>query len=82
MQTTLTEKGQITIPVKIRRRLGLVPGQKLEFDESAGFIKAVKAVSRATMNSVRGCLKDKLDCSVDGYLEKTRGKVVLPVKRI
>ncbi|MBI3986400.1 MAG: AbrB/MazE/SpoVT family DNA-binding domain-containing protein [Lentisphaerae bacterium] len=81
MQTTLTEKGQITIPVRIRRRLGLVAGQKLEFDESAGFIKAVKAVSRKEMESVRGCLKDKLDEPVDRYLEQTRGKVALPSKR-
>ncbi len=81
MQTTLTEKGQITIPVKIRRRLGLVPGQKLEFDESSGFIKAIKAVSREKMESVRGCLKDKLCESVHAYLEKTRGKVDVPCKR-
>jgi len=81
MQTTLTEKGQITIPVKIRRRLGLVPGQKLEFDESAGFIKVIKAVSRKKMESVRGCIKDKMRESVDAYLEKTRGKVDMPSQR-
>jgi len=81
MQTTLTEKGQITIPVRIRRRMGLIPGQKLEFDESSGFIKVIKAVSRKKMESARGCLKDKMSESVDAYLEKTRGKVDMPCKR-
>ena len=33
MKATLTSKGQITIPVKIRKKLGLEPGQVLEFDE-------------------------------------------------
>ena len=78
MQTTITAKGQITIPVEIRKRLGLVPGQKLEFDESAGFVKAIKAVSRKRMESVRGCLKDNFHESVHAYLEKTRGKVAMP----
>jgi len=78
MQTTLTEKGQITIPIKLRRRLGLVAGQKLEFDEGGGCLKLKKVVSRAKMESVRGCLKATLCDSVDAYLEKTRGPVDIP----
>jgi AbrB family looped-hinge helix DNA binding protein len=30
MTTTISSKGQITVPVEIRRSLGLVPGTKLE----------------------------------------------------
>ncbi len=31
-QTTMTSKGQVTIPAPIRRRLGLEPGQSIQFD--------------------------------------------------
>jgi len=31
MTATVTAKGQITLPVEVRRRLGLRPGSKLEF---------------------------------------------------
>ena len=29
---TLTSKGQVTIPLEIRERLGLLPGTRVEFD--------------------------------------------------
>lgn len=35
MLSTLTSKGQVTIPQALRQRLGLVPGQAVEFDLSA-----------------------------------------------
>ncbi len=31
MTATVTSKGQVTLPVEVRRRLGLRPGSKLEF---------------------------------------------------
>ena len=31
MTATVTAKGQVTLPVEVRRRLGLKPGSKLEF---------------------------------------------------
>lgn len=33
MITTVTQKGQATIPVNIRRKLGIKPGQKVYFEE-------------------------------------------------
>jgi AbrB family looped-hinge helix DNA binding protein len=44
MQATLTSKGQITIPIHIRNRLHLKPGDILEFDEMAPFLKATKTI--------------------------------------
>ena len=43
MQATLTSKGQITIPIRVRNRLHLKPGDVLDFDETAPFLKATKA---------------------------------------
>ncbi|NJM37191.1 MAG: AbrB/MazE/SpoVT family DNA-binding domain-containing protein [Akkermansiaceae bacterium] len=44
MQATLTSKGQITIPIHVRNRLHLKPGDVLEFDETAPFLKATKTI--------------------------------------
>jgi AbrB family looped-hinge helix DNA binding protein len=53
MQATLTSKGQITIPVALRRRLDLHVGDILEFDESAPFLKATKAISPDAWDAFR-----------------------------
>ena len=34
MATTVTSKGQVTVPQRVRERLGLVPGSKVEFSLS------------------------------------------------
>jgi AbrB family looped-hinge helix DNA binding protein len=36
MRTTVSEKGQITIPKPLRDSLALVPGTELEFEEHDG----------------------------------------------
>lgn len=43
MRATITSKGQVTIPQKIGQKLNLKPGQVLEFDETAPFLKATTA---------------------------------------
>jgi AbrB family looped-hinge helix DNA binding protein len=81
MKATLTSKGQITIPVKIRERLGLEPGQVLDFDEEAPFLKAIPVFDEESMRAVRGCAKGRLDVTGAKWLEATRGPVALPRRR-
>ncbi|MEO8297046.1 MAG: AbrB/MazE/SpoVT family DNA-binding domain-containing protein [Burkholderiales bacterium] len=38
---TLTEKGQVVIPAKIRARHGLTPGTQVEFVDEGGVIRLV-----------------------------------------
>ena len=80
MKATLTSKGQITIPVSIRHRLGLKPGQVLDFDEAAPFLKAVPVFDEDEMLSVFGCAKGTLKRASKKWLEETRGSVALPPK--
>ena len=56
MAVTLSEKGQIKIPLKIRKRLGLKPSMRLVFDEEAPFLKATREVDLAQMRTALGCL--------------------------
>jgi AbrB family looped-hinge helix DNA binding protein len=78
MEATLTSKGQITIPAKIRRRLGLKAGQVLDFDEEAPYLKAVPVFDVEAMRSVLGCAKEALDETTAEWLDATRGPVELP----
>ena len=54
--TSITQKGQVTIPVPIRKKLNLKPGHKLEFTEKAG-----KIIGEPVPDffSFRGVLKGK-----------------------
>jgi antitoxin PrlF len=79
MQSTLTSKGQITIPVALRRKLRLKAGDVLDFDESAPFLKATKKVDVERMRSVLGRGKKALRGKTTGeWMEWLRGPVELP----
>ncbi len=44
MKSTLSERGRITIPKKIREQLGLRPGQELEFETRDGLLISHKRI--------------------------------------
>lgn len=78
MKAVITTKGQVTIPHRIRRRLNLKPGQVLEFDERAPYVKATKVVALERMRSVIGMFKKELSGkTTEQWLETTRGPVEL-----
>jgi AbrB family looped-hinge helix DNA binding protein len=77
MTATITSKGQITIPVAIRERLGLKAGQKLEFDKSAPFLKAHRVIDEKKARTALGCAKDALPGhTAQSWLSETRGRRV------
>lgn len=79
MKATLTSKGQITIPLKIRRRLGLKAGHQLDFDETVPFLKAVKVVDESAWKKARGIGRKRLPAAdTKAWLDQTRGAVELP----
>ncbi len=78
VKATVTSKGQVTIPIQVRKRLNIIAGQELEFDSNAPFLKATKVVNEKAMRSVVGMLKNEIKESIPKILQDLRGKVDMP----
>ena len=82
MKATLTTKGQITIPIDIRRRLHLNPGDVLDFDATAPFLKATKSISPEAWDAFgREATDPWPDRNIGEVMEELRGPVELPEAR-
>ena len=82
MKATVTSKGQITIPLPIRRKLKLHRGAVIDFDERADYLKATKAVDIDRMRAVVGIARTELVGKTgQEWLEELRGPVELAGKR-
>jgi len=78
MKSTLTSKGQITLPVELRRRLNLKTGDVLEFDEKAPYIKAVKPFDKNQMKRAIGRGRGRKPARTSSeWIEELRGPVDL-----
>lgn len=72
MKTTVSEKGQITIPKAVRTKLGLRAGTVLELEAERGRLIGRKAGGRDVIDELYGSMP--MDEPVDNYLERTRGR--------
>ncbi|MBT4285953.1 MAG: AbrB/MazE/SpoVT family DNA-binding domain-containing protein [Deltaproteobacteria bacterium] len=57
MKAIVAERGQVTIPKKIRDRLGITAKTVLEFQENNGKIIVSKSKQEDPITKVIGCLK-------------------------
>ena len=79
MQTTLTSKGQVTIPKHIRDAMSLEPGCKLIFDVNNAaelVLRKDKPAEKGRpdrFDLVLGSADIKLGCSTDEYMAMIRG---------
>lgn len=73
MKTTVSEKGQITIPKALRDKLGLRPGTVLDFDAIEGRLIGVKKEQDDPIGKWlgKGLLPGGL--AADDYLRRVRG---------
>ena len=70
----ITSKGQLTIPKPVRDRLGLKPGDELEFIEDGGAFRINKCVGPSPFRKWRGFLKELAGQDPDELLEEVRGR--------
>jgi AbrB family looped-hinge helix DNA binding protein len=72
MKVRVDRRGQVTIPRRLRERLGIKPDTVLEFSEEHGRLIAVKSVDTDPVSEVYGCLGKKLD--TDAVMAPLRGR--------
>mgnify|MGYP005849401663 CR=1 FL=1 len=72
---TLTKKGQVTVPKRIRDALGIGPGSEVEFDLDEGRVVLRKRVPTEALRKWEGYLRGRLaGGSVDETMEMLRGE--------
>ena len=69
----ITSKGQVTIPPAICQRLGIGPGDEIEFQETDNGIIVTKGVTASPFDKYVGYLKKKRGQQPDRIVEKMRG---------
>ena len=72
----LGKNGRVTIPKPLRDRLGIEPGQEIEFEEREGALIVRRRASADPLRRLVGLLPSHID--VDAYLEETRGPAWQP----
>ena len=70
----ITVKGQVTIPIKLRKRYGLDHSTEIEFVADKDGIRITKRAGAAAspFRALRGAARKRLD--VDRYIESIRGR--------
>lgn len=74
VRAKLTTKGQLTVPKVVRQRLGLRPGDELEFREEGGAYVVQKAVRSSAFAPWRGYLAHLSGADPDELIEEMRGR--------
>jgi antitoxin PrlF len=72
MKATVSERGQVTIPKRLRTRLGIRPGQVLEFQEESGRLVADKVSGNDPIEAVYGVLGND-GRTTDEVIDELRG---------
>lgn len=72
MKSVISEKGQITIPKRIRDKFGLHPGTEIEFSAEEETIVLTKILSHDPLTNWRGRGKLQGFKSVDDYIKAIR----------
>ena len=80
MEAKVTSKGQVTLPVELRTRLGIEPGDRVVFVEQADGSFALR-IRNGTFADLRGLLRDKAkgvsDRQVEEWVEEARSRAVV-----
>jgi AbrB family looped-hinge helix DNA binding protein len=71
--TKVTSKGQITVPKEVREKLGLAPGDELEFIELDGEYHVRRRIRQSPFKRYRGYLQRLQGRDSDEIVKEMRG---------
>jgi AbrB family looped-hinge helix DNA binding protein len=69
----VTSKGQITLPKKVRDRLGVHPGEDVGFEEKEGVVVITKALTKSPFDKWVGKLAKLEGQKSDDLVKELRG---------
>lgn len=69
----VTSKGQVTIPKKVRDKLGVSPGEEVGFEERDGLMLIKKALKKSPFDKWMGKLEHLKGQRSDDLIKETRG---------
>ena len=80
MEAKVTSKGQITLPVELRTRLSIEPGDRVMFIEQADGSFALK-VRSGTFSDLRGILANKVkrrptNAEIEKWIDEARSRAL------
>jgi antitoxin PrlF len=86
MEAKVTSKGQVTLPIELRTRLAIEPGDRVVFVEQADGTFALK-VRRGTFANLRGMLSGKVaqpvDAQIAQWIDEARSRALTrPAKKL
>lgn len=70
----LTSKGQITIPKKVRDKLGVQAGERIGFEEKNGVFYIKKSMKKSPFDKWVGKLKGRHRQKTDDIISDLRGQ--------
>ena len=70
----VTSKGQITIPRKVREKLGIHPGEEVGFEEKEGMVVMKKALTVSPFDKWTGMLRHQKGKKTDEIIRGLRGE--------
>lgn len=70
----VTSKGQVTIPLDVRRRLGIEPGSDVDFEIEADAVRLVRRPDGRGASVVAGMRGRRLSMTTDEIMALTRGE--------
>jgi antitoxin PrlF len=70
----VTSKGQVTIPKKVREKLGIHPGEDVGFEEKDGVVILKKTVKKSPFDIWVGALKKPKGSRTDAIIRNLRGE--------
>jgi len=70
----VTSKGQITIPKKVRDKLGVQPGEEISFESKGDAFYIRKVLRKSPFDNWVGKLKTQAKHRTDDIIDELRGK--------